>query len=295
MQQIDFVYFGGEPLGVPVLKELEAAGLLPSLVVCNPDRPSGRGQKLTPPPVKVWAETRGIEVFQPNTHKNEATKARLTERDWDLFVVVAYNFILPQWLLAIPRHHVINVHPSLLPKLRGASPIRTAIKDNLPDQIGVSIMLMDAEMDHGPILKQLKMPIDDTTWPLPGPTLDTLLAHAGGALLAETLVEWVGGALEPREQDHTQATYCSKLEKSERELRIDPHALPRGEAARQAWHYINAFAGIGDTYFVHQSNRVKINQAMFTDGTLTLTQVTPEGKSPMPFTQYLQSITSVSE
>lgn len=289
MEHIDFVYFGGEPLGVPVLEELEAAGFLPSLIVCNPDRPSGRGHTLTSPPVKTWAQERGIPVFQPTSYTDPTTKRTLTERHWDLFVVVAYNFILPAWVLEIPTHQVINVHPSLLPQLRGASPIRTAIKDDLPDAVGVSIMLMDTEMDHGPLLKQLKMPTETSGWPLPGPTLDAALAHAGGALLAETIPEWIGGGITPHTQDHTHATYCSKLDKTERELQIDPHSLPTGEEAREYWHRINAFAGIGDTYFLHQGKRVKIKEAAYIDDALQLLQVTPEGKPSMSFTQYLQS------
>lgn len=290
MEHIDFVYFGGEPLGVPVLEELESFGLLPSMVVCNPDRPSGRGQKLIPPPVKTWAEARGIEVFQPTSYKLEETRAKLSEREWDLFVVVAYNFILPDWLLALPKHQVINVHPSLLPKLRGASPIRTAIKDDLKDEVGVTIMLMDEAMDHGPILKQLKMPIEETQWPLPGPTLDTALAHAGGALLAETIGEWVGGAIEPQEQNHEDATYCSRLNKTDRELDINPCSLPTGETAKDYWHRINAFAGVGETYFIHNGTRVKITEAAIENDTLKIGRVIPENKKESTFEQYLQSL-----
>lgn len=291
MQKIDFVYFGGEPLGVPVLDALEAAGLVPSLVVCNPDRPSGRGQKLTPPPVKTWAEARGIEVFQPTTYKDEATKAKLTQHTWDLFVVVAYNCILPQWLLAIPRHQVVNVHPSLLPRLRGASPIRTAIKDDIPEAVGVSIMCMDAQMDHGPLLAQLSLPIAADQWPLSGPELDAALAHAGGVLLAETIPRWIKGEITPLEQDHAAATYCRKLEPGDRELDIDPRQLPRGATARHYWHRICAFAGIGDTYFFHDGKRVKIKAAeLANDGSLRLLRVIPEGRKEISFTDFLHSL-----
>jgi len=290
MEHIDFVYFGGEPLGVPILEELEAAGLLPSLVICNPDRPSGRGHVLTPPPVKIWAEARGIEIFQPQSYKTEETKTKLSEREWDLFVVVAYNFILPNWLLSLPKYQVLNVHPSLLPRLRGASPIRTAIKDDLRDAVGVSVMLLDEQMDHGPILRQLKMPIEDATWPLSGPTLDVALAHAGGALLAETMRDWVAGGIEPKEQDHSAATYCSKLDPTDRQLHIDPRHLPTAEVAKEAWHLINAFAGIGDTFFIHNGKRVKIKAAELTNGSLRLLRVIPEGKKEVSFEDYLRTL-----
>jgi methionyl-tRNA formyltransferase len=129
-------FFGGEPLGLPALEALVRTGLTPSLVVCNPNRPSGRGQQLQPPRIKLWAQTQGIEVFQPTTYKNKEDLSVLTNTDWDLFVVVAYNFILPQWFLELPKHGVVNVHPSLLPKLRGASPIRTAILEDRRDVDG---------------------------------------------------------------------------------------------------------------------------------------------------------------
>lgn len=289
---LKFVFFGGEPLAVPVLEKLQAAGLTPSLVVCNPDRRSGRGLELAPPPAKVWATAAGIEVFQPATYKDDTVKTKLTETEWDVFVVVAYNFILPEWLLAIPKHGVINVHPSLLPKLRGASPIRTAILENLPGEVGVSVILLDKEMDHGPILDQVQLPITSEHWPVSGPELDRTLADLGSELLAEVLPAWVAGELSPQEQDHAAATYCGRLQKSDSELQIDPHNLPASEAGRRAWHAINAFAGIGDTFFIHEGKRVKIKQAEFAGGKLRLLRVIPEGKKEIDFTDYLSSLSS---
>lgn len=290
METIRFVYFGGEPLGVPVLEELKLAGLLPELIVCSIDKPVGRKQVLTPPPVKVWAEENDIEVFQPTSYKDESVKERLGTVDADVFVVVAYNKILPKWLLELPKHGTLNMHPSLLPKLRGASPIRTAIKDNLRDDIGVTVMLLDEEMDHGPILDQIIMPISDENWPVPGPELDLALAQAGGALLSEILPEWVAGNIDPQEQDHDAATYCGKLSKTDSELTIDPNNLPGGDSAHQAWLKINAFAGIGDTFFVHGGKRVKIKEAALENNKLIILKVIPEGKSETDFTSYLQSI-----
>ena len=175
-------FFGGEPLGLPALQALCNTGLKPSLVVCNPDRQSGRGLELQAPKIKLWAETQGIEVFQPTSYKDKSALTSLTETDWDLFVVVAYNFILPKWFLELPKHGVINVHPSLLPKLRGASPIRTAILENLRAEVGVSIMLMDEKMDHGPLLTQVPLALND--WPIEGPMLDDMLGQIGGEILS---------------------------------------------------------------------------------------------------------------
>lgn len=287
------VFFGGEPLGVPVLEELRSAGILPNLIVCNPDRPSGRGMQLTKPPVKDWAEAADIEVFQPTSYKDQSELNLLTGAKWDLFVVVAYNFILPKWLIEIPKHGVINVHPSLLPKLRGASPIRTALLEDCRQDIGVTIMLMDEKMDHGPILNQLAMPISDENWPVSGPELDEALALTGGALLATTIPAWLSGDIVPKEQAHEAATYTKRLNKDQSCLEINPLDLPSGPEAKKVLLTISAFAGVGDAFFIHNKKRVKIKAAVLTDGgLLSISLVTPEGKKEMSFESYLQSLTT---
>jgi methionyl-tRNA formyltransferase len=283
-------YFGGEPLGVPVLEELKLTGITPDLIIASPDKPVGRKQVLTAPPVKVWAETECVEVFQPESYKDESVRAKLESQEWDVFVVVAYNYILPQWLLDIPKHGVINVHPSMLPYLRGASPIRTAIKDDLRDQIGVTIMQMDATMDTGPILDQMPMEISDENWPVPGPKLDLALARMGGALLADVLREYLAGYIEPQEQDGKLATYCGRLTKSDSELELNSRKLPTSNKAYQAWLKIHAFEGIGGTWFMHNENRIKIKEAEFSMGKLRLITVIPEGKSAMPFDVWFASV-----
>jgi len=285
-------YFGGEPLGVPVLEELYLTGITPDLIVASPDKPVGRKQVITPPPVKVWAVEKEIEVYQPESYKGDAAQAvkeTLSSSDWDIFVVVAYNHILPQWLLDIPKHGVINLHPSMLPFLRGASPIRTAIKDDLRDQIGVTIMQMDATMDTGPILDQMPMIISDENWPIPGPKLDLALARMGGAMLADVLREYLAGEIIPQDQDHTMATYCSRLTKADSELELNPRKLPTSNKARQAWLKINAFMGIGDTWFMHEGKRIKIKEAEFSMGKLRLLTVIPEGKPAIDFDTWHQA------
>lgn len=288
---MNFVFFGGEPLAVPVLNKLKEANLIPSLIVCNPDRPSGRGHKLTSPPTKVWADTENIEVFQPKSYKDESVKKKLLTESYDVFVVVAYNFIFPKWIFKIPEKGIVNVHPSMLPKLRGASPIRTAILENTPDDVGVTIMLMDEKMDHGPILEQEQLSLDDSNWPMAGDKLDAILAEQGGELLAEVLQEWIHDELLPQEQDHELATYCSKLNKSDSELKINPLKLPAGREAKKILHTIYAFTGIGDTFFTYNEQRIKIKQAKMTDGgSLQILKVVPEGKKEIDFKSYLSSL-----
>lgn len=283
-------YFGGEPLAVPVLEELYLTGITPDLIVASPDKPVGRKQVMTAPPVKAWAESKTIDVYQPTAYKDEATRTYLESTKWDVFIVVAYNYILPQWLLDIPTHGVINMHPSMLPLLRGASPIRTAIMSDQREAIGVTIMQMDATMDTGPILDQMPLEISDENWPTPGPDLDVALAAMGGAMLADVLRDYLADTIIPQEQEHSMATYCGRLGKADSELILNPYKLPTSNQARLAWLKINAFMGIGDTWFMHADRRIKIKEAEFSMGKLRLITVVPEGKSAMSFTDWLTSL-----
>lgn len=166
-------------------------------VVTQPDRPAGRGKKLLPSPVKTYALEQGLPVFQPGRLRRQPEAIEiLRQLAPDLIVVAAYGQILPSAVLEIPRYGCINVHASLLPAYRGASPISAAILDGLA-QTGVSIMLMDVGMDTGPVLAQAKQIIrrDDTT-----ETLSDRLARQGAELLVETLPRWLAGHLAPVDQ-----------------------------------------------------------------------------------------------
>lgn len=279
-------FFGGEPLGLPALEALVRAGLSPSLVVCNPDRPSGRGQNLQAPRIKLWAQGQGIEVFQPTSYKDKDALSKLTDTQWDLFVVVAYNFILPKWFLELPKHGVINVHPSLLPKLRGASPIRTALLENRRDEVGVSIMLMDEKMDHGPLLAQAPVTLNE--WPMSGPILDDVLALAGSEMLTNTITKLLAGTITPTEQDHDSATYTKKFEKADAQLNLDPFNLPIGDEAFKTLCKIHAFAGMSDCFFIDNGTRVKIKAATIENDCLTILRVIPEGKKEISFSDYIK-------
>jgi len=287
MENLKIAYFGGEPLGVPVLKTLLEAGIKPELVVSSPDRPSGRGQKLTPPPIKIFAQENNIEVFQPESIKDKLRIRSLTDREWDLFVVVAYNHILPKWLIELPKYKTINVHPSMLPLRRGPNPIRSAIIEDDRTAVGVSIMLMDEEMDHGPLLAQKSFPIKDENWPIDGRTLDESLANLGGALLVEVITKLVANQITPTPQNHGQATYTQKMTRSDGELDIDPYDLPTGEEARALYRKIQGYAGWPGTFFIYNDKRIKINEAKLMNNQLHLVSVTPEGKNTCSFNQWL--------
>lgn len=292
MNKPNIAFFGGEPLGTPALKALLDAGIRPDLVICSPDRPAGRGHKLTAPQVKKLAEAHNIPTYQPASYKDDAVKTYLTSESWDLFIVVAYNFILPNWLLDLPARGSLNLHPSLLPALRGASPIRSAILQDEPENLGVSVMLLDEEMDHGPVLTQ--KPFTPNEWPMRGLELDVELAELGSALLANTIPKWLRSDLQPTEQNHDKATYTKRFKKGDNEISLDPTNLPTGTAAKKTLSKIYAWHGIGDTFFIHKGTRVKIKDATLEkSGALHLLTVIPENKQPMSFSSYLQSLTAV--
>lgn len=282
-----FAFFGTPDIAVTALEEMETFGYVPSLVVCNPDTPFGRKQVITPPPTKVWAEARGIPVFQPTTLKHREELTPLTDTAFDFFVVLAYGKIMPEWLISLPTYGTINAHPSLLPKFRGASPIRSTLLHDL-SACGVSIIQMDKDLDHGPILAQL--PANLYQRPIPGLELDTTLARMSGCLLSDVMDKLPTGGIVPAAQDHTAATFCTKITKDMAELHLDPFNLPTGDAALTTYQKICAFDGWPEAFFIHNGKRIKIKSAELTEqNELLLHRVVPEGKNEIDFAQYLHA------
>ncbi len=281
-----FAFFGTPDIAVIVLEELKKADMMPSVIFTNPDAPQGRKMMLTPSPVKVWALREGVPVLCPQSLRTDDTvETYLREHDIELAVVVAYGKIIPESLLSVPKYGMVNVHPSLLPRFRGASPIRSAI---LADEreTGVSIMLLDSEVDHGPLLTQEVVKIEERAWPMRGRELDTLLAERGGELLAKTLPLWIEGQITPTEQDHARATFCQKITKEmgELDLNADPY---------QNLLKIRAFDGWPGTFFFTEKNgkriRVKIIDAeLAKDGSLRILSVIPEGRNEIAYEDFIR-------
>jgi methionyl-tRNA formyltransferase len=281
-----FAFFGTPEIAAIALDEMADFGFVPSLIVCNEDAPVGRKHVVTPPPTKVWAEAHDVPVFQPRSLRNRELLTQLTETDWDFFVVFAYGKLMPAWLIELPKYQTINAHPSLLPKLRGASPIRSALLTDL-SAIGVTIMQIDAELDHGPILTQMPVHLD---LPIPGLKLDTTLARMSGDLLVDVMQKLPTGEITPIPQDHSQATFCTKITKDMAELTIDPYHLPTGDEALAIYHKICAFDGWPGTFFFHNGKRIKITEASYQPETMTLTitRIIPEGKNETDFNVYFK-------
>lgn len=281
-----FAFFGTPEIAVTALDEMATFGLSPHLIVTNPDAPVGRKQLITPPPTKVWACAHGIPVFQPPSLKNREELLPLTSEEWDFFVVFAYGKLIPEWVIDLPRHKTINAHPSLLPKLRGASPIRSTLLSDL-SACGVTIMLMDKELDHGPILYQ--QPVELYNHPIPGRELDRILSLIAGDLLVHVMRELVAGTLTPTPQNHAAATFCTKITKEMAHLPLDPYHLPTGERARALYQKICAFDGWPEAFFIHEGKRFKIKSASLSeDGQLHIKRIVPEGKTETDFKSYFR-------
>lgn len=202
------LFFMGTPeLAVPVLKRIVESSHEVALVVTQPDKPSGRNRRLTPPPVKVVAQAQSIPVAQPLALKDDDFKETIMGLDADVGVVFAYGKLIPQWLLDAPKHGIINVHPSLLPRWRGAAPIQRPVMEG--DEVtGVTIMQMVMELDAGDILLQQQVPVepDDTAG-----TLAQRLANIAAELVIETLDRIEDGTVERVTQNEAGVTYARKI------------------------------------------------------------------------------------
>ena len=204
------ILFAGTPeFAVPSLEKLCHSRHRVLAVYTQPDRPAGRGQQLHASPVKQCALANAIPVLQPKTLRDETVQAALKQWQPDVLVVVAYGLILPEAVLKIPKWGCVNVHPSLLPRWRGAAPIPRSIEAG-DAETGVTIMQLDKGMDTGPILKQEKYHLNGLET---SAQLHALFSHRGAELLLETLDHIA--EIKPIAQDHSRATHAAKIEKSE--------------------------------------------------------------------------------
>lgn len=278
MKHLKTAFFGTPPFVVHVLQALKSASLLPDVVVTQPDRPKGRGLQLAEPATKTWAKNNGVAVRQPETLNEEFMKSL---SGYDLFIVAGFGRILPKELLSIPRLGTLNVHPSLLPLYRGPSPIESQIISDAKN-VGVSIILLDEETDHGPVLAQKSFAQNA---PMMRHDLEDLLWSEGGKLLAESIPPYAEGALKPVPQNHADATFTPKLSKDDGLL--DLHA----DDYKNYLKYC-AYEGWPGTYFFGEKNgaqtRLKITKAEYENGAFNVLRVIPEGKKEMSYADFLR-------
>ncbi|PTA48592.1 methionyl-tRNA formyltransferase [Shewanella morhuae] len=227
-------------------------------VYTQPDRPAGRGKKLTASPVKELAIANNIPVYQPGSLRKEPAQQQLAELNADIMVVVAYGLILPKVVLDTPRLGCINVHGSILPRWRGAAPIQRALWAG-DTETGVTVMQMDVGLDTGDMLLKTYLPIEDSDT---SASLYEKLAEQGPVALLQALEGLANGTLTAEKQDEALANYAEKLSKEE--ARLDWN-----KSAKQLWQEVRAFNPWPVSYFEHQGNTIKVWQTQVSETTST--------------------------
>lgn len=242
------IFFGTSEFAVPALLALVQGGFSVSAVVTQPDKPAERGLALHASPVKSKALELGLRVLEPTTLKKPEAEDSLRALGAEVAVVAAYGKIIPQNILDIFSKGVLNIHPSLLPKYRGPSPLQSAIL-NGDEETGVTIMLLDAEMDHGAILKSEKCEVKSEK--LGYRELSERLSQIGAEMLVRVLPEWLEGKIQPQEQDHASATVCRMVEKEDGKIDWNKPAIVIERMVR-------AYEGWPGTWTLWEGKRLKI-------------------------------------
>lgn len=299
---LNIIFAGTPEFAATHLKALIEANYNVIAVFTQPDRPAGRGNKLTASPVKQLAIEHNLAVYQPATLKTEENQKLIQQLNADIMIVVAYGLILPQAVLDMPKLGCLNVHGSLLPRWRGAAPIQRACWAG-DTQTGITIMQMDAGLDTGDMLYKLACPIEATDT---SASLYDKLAKLGPQGLLETLTLISEGKIQPEKQDESQATYAQKLSKQEAKLdwNLSAQQLERCIRAFNPWP-VSYFEVNGETVKVWQAQVIAtshnkpagtILQADKTgicvatsDGALNMTLLQPAGKKPMAAQDLLNS------
>lgn len=308
------IFFGSGSFAVPILEKLakSSAGWQTALVVTNPDAPKGRDGALTPPPVKVAVEKLGFEIYQPASLKTEETVEKIRQSAPKVGVLAAYGKIIPRTIIDIFPKGIVNIHPSLLPRWRGPTPIQATILAG-DEKAGVTIILMDEEVDHGPILAKREISNDKIQMSkIDYVTLHDMLAGIGADLLVETLPRWLSGGVSPASQDHNKATFCHKFTREDakidwakpveeidrmvRALNPEPGTWTRCQIANSKWQIMKILAVtipqhsqvckdvvVGGVFEYEKSPAVRCG-----DGFVVLERVQPEGKKPMPGADFLR-------
>jgi len=267
------IFLGTPDLSVTILKSLLEAGYEIPLVITSPDKPVGRKQIMTAPPVKSFAESLGLKVIQPEKLDDQVLEA-IQESDAELGIVVAYGHIIPQKIIDSLPKGFLNIHYSLLPKLRGASPVEQSILSG-QKETGVTIQKLVFKLDAGPIVAIEKFEIDNK---ITTPELKEKLTKAGAKLLTKILPEYLAGKIEIKDQDESKATHCKKISKADGEIAPpDPNEDLPAQAGK--WLKYRAYFGWpGIFYFDENGKRVKITEASFENEKFIIRKVVPEGK-----------------
>ncbi len=244
------VFFGSPAFAVPSLAALLDAGHELALVVSQPDRPAGRGRQLSPPPVAAFARAHGLPLWQTSRLRGADTEARLRALDVDAMALAAFAALVPANLLALTPAGILNVHPSLLPRWRGAAPIQAALLAG-DAETGVSIMRLVEALDAGPVLLQQSVPIADEDDYL---TLEDRLSRLGAEMLVAALDGVAQGTAELRPQQDALATYSQRIER-------DDAQIDWQQPAGAIWRQVRAYRGWPQAFTTWQSTSLKLLRA----------------------------------
>jgi len=302
--KIRTILIGTPEFAERIFRKLMEVGL-PSIeiiaVITAPDKPVGRKQVLTPSPVKKWALEANLSVLEPDKIRKPEWIAKIKKLNPDLIILAAFGQIIPQEILDIPKYKALNIHPSLLPKYRGASPIQSTIL-NGDTETGVSLMIMEPELDHGPIIAKLK--IKSQKLKITYTELSKELADLGAELLIKTLPKWIDGKITPQEQDHSQATFCNIIKKEDGRINWNKSAesIERQIRAFQKWpenytDFNGKILKITEANFANKKTEKKPGETFLDEnknlsvqtgnGILILNTIQLEGKKPMPVKDFL--------
>ncbi len=281
-KKLNFVFFGTSEEATYALDALYEKGYIPSLIVTAPDRPAGRNHELKAPLAKLWAQEHTVPFLQPEKITAEVIE-EIAKQHAEIFIVVGYGRILPQALIDIPKYNTLNIHTSLLPLHRGPTPIEGPILAG-DRETGITIMVIDKDVDHGPIIKQEVYPLIGTETT---PELTKILFTRGGELLAELLPDWIMGKITPREQDHSKATFTKKLKKEDGLVDIEKNS------DKELWAKFRAYTPWPRIFFFQNGKRIIITDAALENGKFIIKKVIPEGKKEMSWEIFQQSNTSL--
>src|SRR3989344_422749 len=273
-EKLNFVFFGTPDVASETLEILKQNNYIPSLIVTSPDKPQGRKMLITPPPVKVWAEKNNIKYIQPE--KLDMADVRGEQNIMDFFLVVAYGKIIPENILNIPKLGSINIHYSLLPKYRGASPVESAIL-NGDSETGVAIQQMKYKMDAGPIIAQEKVKIFSDE---KAPELRKRLIKIGGELLVKTLPKFANGEIKKVTQNEKEATFCKKIKKEDGLVNLT------SEPPNVLYNKFRAYAFWPRIFFFQNSRRIIITDASLENNKFIIKKVLPEGKKEIKYEEF---------
>ena len=276
-KNIKFVFFGTPDVASETLEILKVNGYIPSLIITSQDKPQGRKMLLTSPPVKTWAIENNIQYLQPEK-LNEEFIYNLKPITYNLFIVVAYGKILPEKLLSLPKLGSINIHYSLLPKYRGASPVESAIL-NGDTETSITIQKMELKMDSGPIIvkETIKILLDEKA-----SDLRKRLIKIGGELLVKTLRNIIENKIQLIPQNEEDATYCKKIKKEDGLIDLN-------DDAKINYNKFRAYASWPRTFFFQNNKRIIITDALLENGEFKILKVLPEGKKEINYKNFISS------